>query len=82
MEIVRSTKLKGTDVNFVASRSAFSKEWCWPVSALFYAQAKRSPLFNSFLFLAVREDRMPGGRNSGAVYNMYKVIMLHYYLYV
>ena len=22
---------------------------------------------------AVREDRMPGGRNSGAVYNMYKV---------
>ena len=23
---------------------------------------------------AVREDRMPGGRNSGAVYNMYKVI--------
>lgn len=25
------------------------------------------------MFLAVREDRMPGGRNSGAVYNMYKV---------
>ena len=24
-------------------------------------------------FAAVREDRMPGGRNSGAVYNMYKV---------
>jgi len=23
--------------------------------------------------IAVREDRMPGGRNSGAVYNMYKV---------
>lgn len=22
---------------------------------------------------AVREDRMPGGRNSGAVYNLYKV---------
>ena len=26
-----------------------------------------------FLSPAVREDRMPGGRNSGAVYNMYKV---------
>ena len=26
-----------------------------------------------FLPAAVREDRMPGGRNSGAVYNMYKV---------
>ena len=26
-----------------------------------------------FSFTAVREDRMPGGRNSGAVYNMYKV---------
>lgn len=25
------------------------------------------------LFTAVREDRMPGGRNSGAVYNLYKV---------
>ncbi|EEB12648.1 orphan nuclear receptor nr6a1, putative [Pediculus humanus corporis] len=24
---------------------------------------------------AVREDRMPGGRNSGAVYNLYKVLM-------
>lgn len=23
--------------------------------------------------IAVREDRMPGGRNSGAVYNLYKV---------
>ena len=27
------------------------------------------PIIN--IFLAVREDRMPGGRNSGAVYNMY-----------
>lgn len=26
-----------------------------------------------FCAAAVREDRMPGGRNSGAVYNMYKV---------
>lgn len=26
-----------------------------------------------FLLAAVREDRMPGGRNSGAVYNLYKV---------
>lgn len=26
-----------------------------------------------FLLIAVREDRMPGGRNSGAVYNLYKV---------
>ena len=26
-----------------------------------------------YLFSAVREDRMPGGRNSGAVYNLYKV---------
>lgn len=25
------------------------------------------------LRIAVREDRMPGGRNSGAVYNLYKV---------
>lgn len=25
------------------------------------------------MFTAVREDRMPGGRNSGAVYNLYKV---------
>jgi hypothetical protein len=32
-------------------------------------------LFNVIIviFLAVREDRMPGGRNSGAVYNLYKV---------
>lgn len=30
--------------------------------------------FLIFLYLAaVREDRMPGGRNSGAVYNLYKV---------
>lgn len=29
---------------------------------------------NSFSrHIAVREDRMPGGRNSGAVYNLYKV---------
>ena len=36
---------------------------------------KRRPLikFPPFIFSAVREDRMPGGRNSGAVYNMYKV---------
>lgn len=27
----------------------------------------------SVLVPAVREDRMPGGRNSGAVYNLYKV---------
>jgi hypothetical protein len=26
---------------------------------------------------AVREDRMPGGRNSGAVYNLYKVSAAH-----
>lgn len=26
-----------------------------------------------WFFIAVREDRMPGGRNSGAVYNLYKV---------
>lgn len=30
-------------------------------------------LFCFVLFTAVREDRMPGGRNSGAVYNLYKV---------
>lgn len=34
--------------------------------------------------LAVREDRMPGGRNSGAVYNLYKVritiiVQVHHY---
>ena len=29
--------------------------------------------FISFFISAVREDRMPGGRNSGAVYNLYKV---------
>ena len=28
-----------------------------------------------FCVAAVREDRMPGGRNSGAVYNLYKVRM-------
>jgi len=27
----------------------------------------------SFILSAVREDRMPGGRNSGEVYNLYKV---------
>lgn len=32
-----------------------------------------------FNFIAVREDRMPGGRNSGAVYNLYKVCYLLYY---
>ena len=26
-----------------------------------------------FCFAAVRDDRMPGGRNSGAVYSLYKV---------
>lgn len=33
-------------------------------------------MINIFMFFystAVREDRMPGGRNSGAVYNLYKV---------
>ena len=25
------------------------------------------------MIVAVRDDRMPGGRNSGAVYNLYKV---------
>lgn len=32
-------------------------------------------LINFYIFFvtAVREDRMPGGRNSGAVYNLYKV---------
>lgn len=30
-------------------------------------------LISSICFIAVREDRMPGGRNSGAVYNLYKV---------
>ena len=29
--------------------------------------------FIPFYISAVREDRMPGGRNSGAVYNLYKV---------
>lgn len=29
--------------------------------------------FKKIFFTAVREDRMPGGRNSGAVYNLYKV---------
>lgn len=28
---------------------------------------------NVCVLAAVREDRMPGGRNSGAVYNLYKV---------
>ena len=30
-------------------------------------------LHRGMVLAAVREDRMPGGRNSGAVYNMYKV---------
>lgn len=33
---------------------------------------KIAKILNIFL-VAVREDRMPGGRNSGAVYNLYKV---------
>ncbi len=32
-------------------------------------------------FSAVREDRMPGGRNSGAVYNMYKVLIYSFKAY-
>ena len=34
------------------------------------------PITTLIYVSAVREDRMPGGRNSGAVYNMYKVINL------
>lgn len=30
-------------------------------------------LRQGMVLAAVREDRMPGGRNSGAVYNLYKV---------
>lgn len=30
-------------------------------------------IFLHCIVVAVREDRMPGGRNSGAVYNLYKV---------
>jgi hypothetical protein len=39
-------------------------------------------LINYILFYltAVREDRMPGGRNSGAVYNLYKVCNLPVYI--
>ena len=28
---------------------------------------------STLMIVAVRDDRMPGGRNSGAVYNLYKV---------
>lgn len=35
-------------------------------------------LRQGMVLAAVREDRMPGGRNSGAVYNLYKV-MYHFY---
>ena len=39
-------------------------------------------LINYILFYltAVREDRMPGGRNSGAVYNLYKVCNFPVYI--
>ena len=36
-------------------------------------------LHKGMVLAAVREDRMPGGRNSGAVYNMYKVCIVYYH---
>lgn len=38
-----------------------------------YIDINTRNVINNVYFLAVREDRMPGGRNSGAVYNLYKV---------
>ena len=38
-------------------------------------------LHKGMVLAAVREDRMPGGRNSGAVYNMYKVSITCMVLY-
>ena len=39
-------------------------------------------LGQGMVLAAVREDRMPGGRNSGAVYNLYKVTTLVFLAFV
>ena len=39
-------------------------------------------LGQGMVLAAVREDRMPGGRNSGAVYNLYKVTKLVFLAFV
>ena len=58
-----------------ASRSACRRGWCWQVggniSIMIFTSYQKYLLGTYKIFVAVREDRMPGGRNSGAVYNMY-----------
>ena len=59
MGIVRLTKLKGTDVNSVASKSAFNKEWCWPVRGLFFFKKE-----SSYLILLLSILSCAGGPNA------------------
>ena len=67
---VRLTRLRGTDASSAGSRSVYRKEWSWQVRNII-ARGPASDGMSMLIFPAVREDRMPGGRNSGAVYNMY-----------
>lgn len=63
----------------------FTLRWRVPINVLcpYYPQPLFRILIAVFIIVpllsssAVREDRMPGGRNSGAVYNLYKVRLLH-----
>lgn len=84
-ETVKWTNNNETDVNTVASRSVSALAWSSQVKpSTLYCEINDSTSFLSVCFSAVREDRMPGGRNSGAVYQLYKVIFytpfLLYYL--
>lgn len=59
-----------------------TKRFSWMKFTFFLAENLLCTTFSHlvvffFPFLAVREDRMPGGRNSGAVYNLYKVRRWH-----
>lgn len=47
--------------------------WNNPPDQFYYCQHLTRCDFCFCFVTAVREDRMPGGRNSGAVYNLYKV---------
>lgn len=79
MVAVKLQKRKEIGVNTVDSRNVLNKEWFYKVpmhlkSINYFTIYHRVILFhNNFFCIAVREDRMPGGRNSGAVYNLYKV---------
>ena len=55
---------------------------CWEETARKEKYRKNNDLIfvTIFVLTAVREDRMPGGRNSGALYNMYKVCFVAFTL--